>query len=283
MDKVVIFTEDRKLLERLSSIVKKSLPENSKGAAAFSDPVDTLNCAMESRDRLNCFIDVDSSSCDGLKLIKLLKKLNTSASIVFMSKSGRYAMEAFELDIVDYLKLPPEEEKITEAVKKLEAVNSRDESNGVYIKTFGAFEIIKGGVRIPWKNSKPKELLAFLVDSRGDDVSSEKIQRTLWEDSDRDKAASTYPTTLYQLRKKLGNNGIEDILVGSRGSQRVDTSRFKCDMYEFEREAAEGTKEAYRRAFELYKGGYLENNSYKWSRLTRVRLQMQFEQVLQEI
>lgn len=283
MDNILIFTQNRKTALKLSRVIDKNLTDNSRQIIAFTDPVEFLSCAMEEPGVSGCFIDVDSRACDDLRLIKLIKKINDRICIVFMSESGRYAVEAFDLEITDYLKIPTEEEKVAEAVRKLENAGKRQESRSIYIRTFGTFEVIKGGTKLPWKNSKPKELFAFLVDSRGADVSSEKIQRTLWEDSDHVRAASTYHTTLYQLRKKLKDNGMSDILVGSRGSQRVNTELFRCDLYEFEKDVKTGTKDSYRKAFELYRGGYLENNAYKWSRFTKVRLQMQFEQLLQEI
>ncbi|MCQ4637119.1 hypothetical protein NE619_10310 [Anaerovorax odorimutans] len=282
MKSIVVFSQRKRLALLIAKHIERIDPQIK--VYEYTDPVDALSFVAEKEGSFGgIVVDVDSQACDDLRFMKILRGLNRSLSIIFVSKSGRFAVEAFEYEVSDYLTLPIKKERLEEAIEKLIEKNSRKNGNQVYIRTFGSFEVAVRGVTIPWKNSKTKELLAFLVDSRGDNVSSEKIQKTLWPEADAEKAASNYHTTLHNLRKKLGRCGLSHLLEGSRGSQRVNVDAFECDLYDFERSVEKSDTKSYQHAFDLYKGRYLENNAYHWSKFTMVRIDMQFEQVCRSI
>lgn len=271
----MVFLPERKTSRSLNQMLEQVSPHLH--VRTYSDPLDVLNALAEGEAPIGALIDVDSAACNGLRLVRVMQALRYDLPLVFLSASGRYAVEAFSLGVADYLLLPTEPEKLADVVQKLRQNRAKSQSGGIYIRTFGSFEVLVDGKPIPWKNTKSKELLAFLVDARGDNVSSEKIQKTLWPDAESAQAAQSYHTTLFQLRKKLESCDISGLLIGSRGSQRVNAELFDCDLYEFEREMEAGTKESYRRAFDLYRGLYMDKNSYEWSHFTRVWVEMQFE------
>lgn len=281
MGKVIVFSDNGKRNIKICNMMKEIIDE--KRIVGFTNSIEMLDFIITERNLLGVFVDVDTADCNDLRLIRIMHNMKSNIPLVFISKQSKYAVEAFEYGVIDYLKLPFDAQKITNALEKLNKKKLKSRIEGVYIKTFGSFELFFDGKLVPWKNSKPKELLAFLVDCRGDNVSSDKIQNTLWPEVDSIKAAATYHTTLYQLRKKLEASGIEDLLIGSRGSHRVNIEAFECDLYLFEGEIESNELESYKAAFELYKGGYLENNAYKWSRFTRVRTEFQFEGILHKM
>lgn len=277
----MVFSQRIKLAALISGYINRISPQIK--LYQFTDPIEAASFAVEKDAYFGAILDIDSGACDDLKLVKILHALKPSLPMVFLSRSGRFAIEAFQYQIFDYLTLPIDKDRLKGAIEKLMEHSKSNNANEIYIKTFGAFEVVLGEITLPWKNSKTKELLALLVDSRGDNVSSEKIQKTLWPDADAEKAAASYHTTLHNLRKKLNSFGIGHLLEGSRGSQRANVDAFGCDLYDFERSVAEGTLPSYQRAFELYKGRYLENNSYTWNKFTMVRIDVQFEQICRYI
>lgn len=277
MDHIIIFSEKKQLAQQISKQIGGIAPQAD--ARVFSDPLDVLSFAADKQPLGGAIIDVDSPACSSLRFLKIFHALRPSVSVIFVSKSGRYAVESFQYGAIDYLTLPLDSSRLEGALKKLQASNHTVRSSRIYIRTFGSFEIFIGGTAIPWKNSKTKELLAFLVDSRGASVSSQAIKKALWGNAPEQKAASNYHTTLHNLRKKLEANGLGTLLEGTRGSQRVNTDLFDCDLYDFERYVEDGGESARRQAFSLYKGRYLENNAYPWSRLTKLRIDIEFEQL----
>ncbi len=278
MKGILIYSEDVPQLESICAAVTKIAGEGC--TYGFSDPVKALAFAVKNPDIIGAFVDVDGPACDDFNLLHILRSISPSLQLVFMSASSKYGAQAFAFEATDYISLPASPGAVAEAVDKMTTRYSREKTSGLHIMTFGIFQVVKNGVAIPWKSSKTKELLAFLVDCRGADVSSTVIQKTLWPNTESKKAASVYHTTLHNLREKLEANDIHGLLSGTRGSQRVNSDAFECDFYEFEKEVETGTPESYMRAFDLYKGHYLENNTYHWSRVTRVRLEMQFEHIL---
>ncbi len=248
-------------------------------AHIFTDEWDALVYILESQRIEGVIIDVDLPCCDDLRIIKALELINPDLGFIFVSKSGRYKREGANYNMIDYLNKPYSEENLKKGISKLKENYYAGKDRDIYIKTFGSFEIFEDGKIIPWSNSKPKELLAFLVDARGASVSSLRIQKTLWPDSDTKRSASTFHTTMHQVRQILIDLKLDELIESSRGSYRVNTELFECDFYEFENQIQTGTKESLSKAFELYQGHYLENNCFDWSSFTRIRLKTKFEEI----
>ena len=51
---------------------------------------------------------------------------------------------------------------------------------GIYIRTFGYFDVFVNGTPIAFRHEKAKELLAVLVDRRGGYVTAREIIACLW-------------------------------------------------------------------------------------------------------
>ena len=281
MERIIIFSQQELLVSQISDAIRKLEPQSK--LLCFTDPLDSLAFTVESPSYSGAVIDIDSDACSSLRFLKVFHTLEPSLPVIFLSKSGKYAIESFQYGAVDYLTLPFSTQRLEEALNKLKEKHETQSIRRIYIKTFGSFEIFVGDTPVSWKNSKTKELLAFLVDSRGAEVSSDAIKQALWPDADEKRASSNYHTTLHNLRKKLASNGLSHLLLGSRGSQRVNTDIFDCDLYDFERCAEDGSTAACRHAFSLYKGRYLENNAYPWSHFTKLRIDIQFEQLCHNV
>ncbi len=249
----------------------------------FSDPWEALLFFTDEFKVDIVIIDVDIVACDDLKLVKLISALFPKMMIAFTSESERYALEGFRYHIVNYFLKPYTEVKLRETLDKAKHLKQLNKEKEIFVRMFGSFEISIDGKPIRWNNSKSKELFCLLIDARGMPVSSEKLQGILWPNSDDTRAATSLHTALHQLRKILENNEIGEILECGRGRQRVKIELFCCDSYEFERCMDKGNKKAYLKAFELYRGHYLENENFSWKYFNRIRFEMQFEELLTKI
>lgn len=279
MEKFLIVSKDE---ASIKEVLDSALEDIGK-IVVFTKYWEALSYMIDRKDICGVIVDLDNHACEDMNFIKILRAINSDIGITLISKDGRYAVEGFRFEVVTYLLKPIGKEQIVDAMDKMKDRWIREKRGEIYIQTFGSFSISIRGQTINWRNSKTKELFAYLVDARGDNVSSDIIKKTLWPNVEAKKSSSTFHTTLHNLRKILAKNKIDGLLECSRGSQRVNVDLFKCDFYEFEKEIEKGTKQSYRNAFDLYKGNYLENNAYNWSRLNRIRLQLQFENVCQLI
>lgn len=65
------------------------------------------------------FIDIDLPEINGLDIAKELSKLQVSPFIVFATSYRDYAVEAFELEVVDYLLKPINERRVLKTIQRV--------------------------------------------------------------------------------------------------------------------------------------------------------------------
>lgn len=67
------------------------------------------------------FLDIRMPGLNGLELARLIRGKGHPLQIVFVTAYGEHALEAFDLDAVDYLVKPIRPERLQEVVRRLEA------------------------------------------------------------------------------------------------------------------------------------------------------------------
>lgn len=67
------------------------------------------------------FLDVDLSGENGFDIAKRLKKMKHPPAIVFATAYDQYALKAFEVDALDYLTKPFDEERIQQTLKNIKS------------------------------------------------------------------------------------------------------------------------------------------------------------------
>lgn len=131
-------------------------------------------------------------------------------------------------------------------------------NTGVYIRTFGYFEVFLNGEAIPIQNVKAKELLALLVDRRGGFVSPGDIISCLWENEPVNKVTlARCRKVIMLLRNALSEYNLEDLIESKKGLRRLNTGMAHCDLYNY----LSGKPEY----AHLFNGVYMLN--YSWGEL----------------
>jgi len=215
------------------------------------------------------FLDIEMLGDNGLRLSDRILDMNVNIDIIFVTAFNQYAVEAFELQAMDYIMKPLTEERLGKTVIRLLKVKRTAlRPLKPFIQCFGDFEVILNGEAMVWKNSKAKEILAFLIQKKGVAVNWEKIADAVWPDYDAEKAQTNFHATTYLLRKRLAKEGISQILESGRGNYRVVTDEVSCDLYKLE-ELLKGdqikTKDDLHFIEEFIKIGYMEESGYSWS------------------
>ena len=132
-------------------------------------------------------------------------------------------------------------------------------SSGIYIRTFGYFDVFVNDKPIAFRNKKSKELFALLVDRRGGFVTSEEAISFLWEDEPISAVTlSRYRKVALRLKNILEEYGISHVVESVDGKRRIDTSKVRCDLYDYLSQKEEFSQ--------LFKGTYLSN--YSWGEST---------------
>lgn len=149
-----------------------------------------------------------------------------------------------------------------EEPKSPESVD-RPEERGVYIRTFGYFDVFVGEKPIAFRNKKTKELFALLVDRRGGYVSSQEAISFLWEDEPVSSVTlARYRKVALRLKNTLEEYGISGIIESVDGKRRIVMEKVNCDLYNYLSGREEYTH--------LFKGSYLTN--YSWGENTLAEL-----------
>lgn len=215
------------------------------------------------------FLDIEMPGTNGLMLSQQIQNLNDKIDIIFVTAFNQYAVEAFELQAMDYIMKPLTEERLSKTVRRLLKTNRTATRPGKpVIQCFGNFEVFLNGEAMTWKNSKAKEVLAFLVHKNGVPVSWEKIADAVWPDFNSEKAQTNFHATTYLLRKRLAEAGLSQILESVRGNYRIVTDQVDCDVYQFEemlKNRQIRRKEDFRLFEQLKQKGYMEDSGYAWA------------------
>ncbi|TGE32806.1 response regulator [Desulfosporosinus sp. Sb-LF] len=215
------------------------------------------------------FLDIEMPDVNGLQLSEQILDLNETIDIIFVTAFNQYAVEAFELQAMDYIMKPLTEERLGKTVKRLLKNKSTvGRPRKPFIQCFGDFEVFLNGDALVWKNSKAKEVLAFLIHKNGVPVNWEKIADAVWPDYNSEKAQTNFHATTYLLRKRLADAGISQILESGRGNYRVVTDQVKCELYQLN-ELIKGyqikREEDFRLLERLKQRGYMEASGYAWA------------------
>ncbi|RDY24899.1 DNA-binding response regulator [Romboutsia maritimum] len=92
----------------------------------FSNGLDVLEFIQGSKVDV-IFMDINIPKLDGMLLAKTINQFKKKPKIVFITAYESYAVDAFSLDIFDYILKPYSEERIVSMLKKLES--TKDDNN----------------------------------------------------------------------------------------------------------------------------------------------------------
>ncbi len=139
----------------------------------------------------------------------------------------------------------------------------------MFAKTFGNFDLLVDGRPLVFKRSKSKELLAYLVDRHGGNVSRPEAFAVLWEDTFYDRAMQKQmDVVIRSLRSTLEEAGVGEIFEIQSGWMRILPERMDSDLFRF----LDGNREA----IQEYRGEYM--SAYSWASQTEAYL----DRILQE-
>ncbi|WP_028123366.1 LytR/AlgR family response regulator transcription factor [Epilithonimonas tenax] len=140
----------------------------------FLQEIDNIDCDL-------CILDIEMPGLNGLQVAELIK----GKKIIFTTAYKEYAAEAFDLDVIDYVRKPIKKERLQQALEKAEKQVTQQEKNNtlewntnlgktgiftneiVYIKTSEIDSrdkdvILKNGSEITLKNLSFKHLSDLL-------------------------------------------------------------------------------------------------------------------------
>ena len=183
-----------------------------------------------------------------------------------------------------------EVEYVRGLIKKRGLVPEQPVDNWPYsvrIATLGRFQIVKDDEPMTFSGKvqkKPLELLKALIALGGTDVPEERITEALWPDADGDQAHRSFETTLYRLRKLLGDKALrfqDGLLSLDKRFCWTDAGEFESHVKNVGKSLTPEAARSMNKAIALYEGHFLPADSeVEWCVLQRERLRDKFTRLV---
>jgi two-component SAPR family response regulator len=242
-------------------------------------------------------LDMDMPVLHGLELARRIRECRPEIHIAFLTAHEEFAREAFEVEALDYLLKPVMQEDVSRMIARIKKRIAREgdaegkPGQGIAVHGFGPFTVTnEAGEQLRFRNSKGKELLAYLHHHRGKPVSKVHILEELWYGRDMERAQTTLHSTVYQLRKDLEIGGFVAAVEQSKqagGSYRLnwlpafdDVIAYENEMRQFKRSFS--LKHALK-AVQLYGAGYMSGSGYSWAAPRQAELELSCTELLEAI
>ncbi|MDR9857583.1 BTAD domain-containing putative transcriptional regulator [Paenibacillus sp. VCA1] len=256
--------------------------------AAFLDPLEAYEYVRTSPIDV-VFLDISMPEMNGMKLSSLLAELDDSIDLVFVTGYDEYALQAFEVNALDYVLKPVTSERIRKTLNKIgKRRGYAPAESGIAVHLFNGFKIMQRGqphAQLKLRSPKTEELFAFLL-CKGT-VSKEEIIDTLWNGLEPQKAWKNLNQTLYYIRKAIHDNKAGQCIEAGRNDIRIHEGSVYCDLYEFENVAKQirmnpsQHEHLLERALSLYTGPLLQGKSYEWAGSIIHRLEQKYLEMLE--
>ena len=256
-----ICVDDEPLVLQLTLSLFRDLPQFDR-VEGFAGPLEALDWLEEHTPDI-ALLDIDMPAMNGLELAARIREMHPETAIIFLTGYAEYALDAFKLHASGYLLKPINREKLYAEVNYALSGKNRPASSHIFVKTFGNFDILVDGKPVVFKRSKSKELLAYLVDRHGGNVSRPEAFAVLWEDAFYDRAMQKQmDVVIRSLRSTLEEAGIAEIFEIQSGWMRILPDRLDSDLYRF----LDGDRET----INEYRGEYM--SAYTWASQTEAYL-----------
>lgn len=257
-------------------------------AAMFTNPLEAkeyiLNEAIDT-----AFLDVQMPGINGIQLAEQILEYKPDINIVFITAYDQYAVEAFQLNALDYVIKPTTVERLHETIKRVneklkDTANDRDSNQAdwplrIKVSNYLAFEEKPNVFQpISWRTSKSQELFIYLLHNRNRLVEKSAIVDLLWYDHDVEKAYALLYTTVYNTRKQLKKYRPNIKLYNRSDGYLLELQNVEIDLVHWENELLQLSKvnemtiAEYERIMTWNEGPLLANTDYIWLEAERHRL-----------
>ncbi len=229
---IYLIDDEPPLLRAEERIIRKARPEAEVLCFNLAQPA--LRCVTEERQQPDAvFCDIRMPGMSGLQFAVQLRAACPSAKVIFVTGYEEYAVEAFRVKAHGYLLKPLTVEQVDEELRYWEQTPvPQQPEKKLQVRCFGYFEVFWDRKPLQFQRYQTKELLACLIDRRGDACTAEQIAAELWpEENDLRAMKNRIRVLLNDLRNSLKQIGMERLILRQNGSIAVDRDLLDCDFY----------------------------------------------------
>lgn len=288
MSITAVLIDDERPALRILEILLQNIPEVSV-IGSYTNPIQAIEDIKKLTPTI-VFLDIHMPQMQGLEAGSQIMDVSPDTDIIFVTAYDQYALEAFDLHAIDYIRKPINPERLRKSIdrvlKKQFIVPQRIPQK-LQLKCLGNFYLAwEDKEPIKWRSEKTKEMFVFLLHNRGRIITKEEILDQLWPDEDLEKAMRLLYNGSYYIRKALEEYGVKPHQVNVEsyyclkiGEVELDVERFKA----FEKGMTTNTVSQLEEMEALYSGGYLEYEDYQWAYKERQALSALYQECLMRL
>ena len=249
--KIIVVDDEKPILQIMQDNLKVVLPDCE--SMFFNKSSQALEYA-KNNDIDIAFLDINMPVINGINLAKELKKINTHINIIFCTAYSEFMQDAIDVHASGYLLKPINADSVKKSINNL-LYPVEPAMPEIFVRTFGDFDVFINGVPMLFKSKKSKEMLAYLIHKRGGVANKKELTAVLFGDS-YTVSTQTYMKRIFkELLESLAENNMQDIIIKGFNQYAVDTLKFACDVYDYDKGLPD--------AINAYKGEYM--SQYEWA------------------
>lgn len=224
MINVLLVDDEKPTLDELFDSVKEVLPDSNINC--FSKASDAMEFISNNQIDI-AFLDINMRFLDGITMAKNINALNPKCNIIFCTGYTEYALDAHDTYCSGYILKPISCEKVKEVLNHLR--NPINDKKRMEIHCFGNFDVFCDGLPIAFKYKKTRELLAYLVDRNGAEVTTREIMAAIFEETKE----SYFSNIRLDLLNTLEELGLTDIIYLKYGRMSIIRKNVSCDYFDY--------------------------------------------------
>lgn len=222
---ILLVDDEIPALNELEDAVKDSLPNSN--LYSFSKASKAMEFIINTQIDI-AFLDISMRFMDGITMAKKINTLYPRCNIIFCTGHNEFALDAFNTYCSDYLLKPISKEKVNVSLKHLRYPITETKKR-VEIKCFGNFDVFCDNKPIAFKYKKTRELLAYLVDRNGAEVTTQEIMAAIFEETKQ----SYFSNIRLDLLNTFEDLGLSNIIYFKYGRMRIIKENVKCDYFDY--------------------------------------------------
>ena len=272
--RAIIVDDELAAIKVLASLLEDY--EDIELVGRYTDPEKALeNFSKDQPDVI--FLDIEMGSLNGLAAADFFNN-QRFVPIVFVTAYSQYAIDAFEVNAIDYLLKPVQEKRLKRTVVKLRSLRKEpDKDEGdkwlrlVSLDHSGLTN--EAGKTVSWRTRKAKELFFYLWVNRQNPIHKDLILEKIFPDKESQKALALLHTTVYQVRNSLAAVGFPESVKYANESYCLQVP-VVSDLDEVQAllREADGGQEQASALIRLYRKDFLIEEDYPWANETRIKI-----------
>lgn len=297
---VIFIDDDPDIINLLNAYLKNYQELEVKGK--FTNPLQALEWLEEKASEVDAvFLDLIMPEMHGLDVAEKIQSLSHDIKIVFITAHSDYAVQAFELNSLDYLLKPVTRERLKKSVDRLMLLPPKKTIKDgsfpkVYIQFFDEFNIfiIEGSQKkaLDWSTQKTKETCAYLAHNYIRWVKREEVISAIWPEQDYEKSRVNLYSRVYNIKQLFQDAGLKGLIKSSKNGYKLELPpeiEWESDLgiienlINQEKEITEENIGEFEKGLKLLTGSYMEKDYYSWTTEKQQQIDMEIVKLLHKM